>query len=186
MSDNVDAEALKAAPGREPPHPGMVWIPGGEFMMGSDNAYPEEAPAHRVRVGGFWMDIFTVTNAEFERFVAATGYVTLAEKPADASDYPGAKPEMRAPSSVIFRKPAGPVDMRNHYNWWVYVAGANWRHPRGPASTIKKLMDHPSSSRLRTRPLMRRGAESDCPPRRSGSSPRAVACPAPCIAGATS
>jgi formylglycine-generating enzyme required for sulfatase activity len=89
------------------------------------------------------MDVVTVTNAEFERFVAATGYVTLAEKPANAAEYPGAKPEMLAPSSTIFKKPAGPVDMRNHYNWWVYVAGANWRHPRGPASSIRKMADHP-------------------------------------------
>ena len=69
----------------------MVWIPGGEFLMGSDNHYPEEAPAHRVRVDGFWMDTFTVTNRDFERFVAATGYVTLAEKPANPADYPGAQ-----------------------------------------------------------------------------------------------
>ena len=95
------------------------------------------------RVDGFWMDRFTVTNAEFARFVTATGYVTLAERPADPADYPGAKPEMLSPVSTMFRKPAGPVDMRNHYNWWVYVPGANWRHPRGPASTIRKLMDHP-------------------------------------------
>ncbi|MDX8495344.1 formylglycine-generating enzyme family protein [Mesorhizobium sp. VK22B] len=121
----------------------MVWIPGGQFMMGSDSAYQEEAPAHRVRVDGFWMDRCTVTNTEFERFVADTGYVSLAEKPANAADYPGAKPEMLAPSSIIFKKPSRPVDMRNHYNWWVYVAGANWRHPRGPASTIHKLGDHP-------------------------------------------
>lgn len=124
-------------------HPGMLWIPGGEFLMGADNAYPEEAPAHRVRVDGFWMDRFAVTNAEFEQFVAETGYVTLAEKPANPVDYPGAKPNMLSPSSTIFKKPAGTVDIRNHYNWWVYVAGANWRHPRGPASSIRKLMDHP-------------------------------------------
>ena len=122
----------------------MVWIPGGEFLMGADGAYPEEAPAHRVRVDGFWMDRFTVTNADFERFVAETGYVTLAEKPANPADYDGALPDMLAPSSTIFKKPAGPVDMRNHYNWWAYVAGANWRHPRGPASSIRKIMDHPA------------------------------------------
>ena len=125
------------------PYPGMVWIPGGEFLMGSDRHYPEEAPAHRVRVGGFWIDKFTVTNADFTRFVEATGHVTVAEKPANPDDYPGAKPEMLAPSSSMFKKPPGPVDMNNHYNWWVYVKGANWRHPRGPASSIKKLADHP-------------------------------------------
>lgn len=136
------AEAATAAAG-PPPHPGMVWIPGGTFLMGADGHYPEEAPAHRVRVDGFWMDVHTVTNADFTRFVEATGHVTLAERPADPADYPGALPDQLAPSSVMFRKPAGPVDMTNHYNWWVYVKGANWRHPRGPASHIRKLMDHP-------------------------------------------
>lgn len=121
----------------------MVWVPGGEFRMGSDSHYPEEAPVHRVHVDGFWMDVVTVTNRQFSEFVNATGYVTLAEKPANLEDYPGARPEMLTPSSTVFRKPAGPVDRGNHYNWWIYVAGANWRHPRGPASSIHKLMDHP-------------------------------------------
>lgn len=125
------------------PFAGMVWVPGGEFMMGSDLHYAEEAPAHRVRVDGFWMDVFTVTNRDFERFVAATGHVTLAERPADPANYPGAVPDLLVPSSTMFRKPAGPVDIGNQYNWWVYVAGANWRHPRGPASSIRKVMDHP-------------------------------------------
>ncbi len=128
---------------RTAPFDNMVWIPGGEFRMGSDNHYPEEAPAHRVRVNGFWMDKFTVTNRDFARFVEATGYVTLAERPANPEDYPGALPEMLAPSSTMFKKPSSPVDMSNHFNWWVYVRGANWRNPRGPASTIKKLGDHP-------------------------------------------
>lgn len=121
----------------------MLWIPGGEFLMGSDRFYPEEAPAHRARVDGFWMDRFTVTNRQFERFVADTGHVTLAEKPANPDDYPGALPGMLAPSSTMFRKPKGPVDLANHYNWWTYVPGADWRHPRGPASSIRNLMDHP-------------------------------------------
>ena len=123
--------------------PDMVWIEGGEFLMGSDRFYPEEAPAHRVKVSGFHMDRFTVTNRDFERFVAATGHVTLAERPADPADYPGARPEMLAPSSTMFKKPAHRVDIGNHYNWWTYVKGADWRHPRGPASTIRKIMDHP-------------------------------------------
>jgi sulfatase modifying factor 1 len=121
----------------------MVWLPGGEFLIGSDRHYPEEAPAHRVKVDGFWIDRFTVTNRDFEKFVSETGYVTLAEKPVDPDDYPGALPEMLSPSSTVFRKPAGPVDIRNPYNWWTYVPGANWRHPRGPASSIAKLKDHP-------------------------------------------
>lgn len=121
----------------------MAWIPGGTYLMGSDSHYPEEKPAHRVRVDGFWMDRFTVTNRDFALFVEATGYVTLAEKPADPSDYPDALPSLLVPSSTMFKKPAGPVDMGDAYNWWVYVRGANWRHPRGPASSIKKIMDHP-------------------------------------------
>lgn len=127
----------------DPPAPGMVWIPGGAFVMGSDRHYPEEAPAHRVRVDGFWMDAHTVTNRAFSAFVEATGYVTFAERPADPADYPDARPEMLAPSSSMFKKPAGPVDMANQYNWWVYVRGADWRHPKGAASSIGKLLDHP-------------------------------------------
>jgi formylglycine-generating enzyme required for sulfatase activity len=121
----------------------MSWIAGGEFLMGSDRHYPEEAPAHRVSVDGFWIDTHTVTNRDFARFVEATGYVTLAERPADPADYPGAKPEMLAPSSVVFKKPRQRVDLTDHFNWWVYVRGADWRHPRGPASSIKGLADHP-------------------------------------------
>jgi formylglycine-generating enzyme required for sulfatase activity len=122
---------------------GMVWIPGGTFMMGSDRHYPEEAPAHRVTVDGFWMDIEPVTNAAFSRFVEATKYVTVAERPANPADYPGAKPELLAPSSVVFAKPNQRVDMRNPYNWWTYVPGADWRHPRGPQTSITGLEPHP-------------------------------------------
>jgi formylglycine-generating enzyme required for sulfatase activity len=140
MSDFEDA--TRTAPGA-PPAEGMVWIPGGTFRMGSDDHYPEEAPAHNVAVDGFWMSRYAVTNAEFKRFAEETGYVTVAEKPADPANYPGAKPQMLVPSSVMFKKPPGRVDLANHYNWWVYVPGADWRHPRGPASNIRKLMDHP-------------------------------------------
>jgi len=129
---------LRAGPAGE-----MALIPGGTFTMGSNAHYPEEAPAHRVTVGPFRMDRHTVTNKEFRRFVNTTGYVTLAEKPANAADYPGAKPEMLAPSSVVFRKADGPIDLRNPYNWWTYVAGADWRHPRGPDSSLQGLWDHP-------------------------------------------
>jgi formylglycine-generating enzyme required for sulfatase activity len=122
---------------------GMAWIPGGSFLMGSDRHYPEEAPAHSVAVGGFWIDRCAVTNLEFERFVSATGYVTLAERPADPRDYPGASHDALAPASSMFKKPAHPVDTRNLSNWWVYVRGTNWRHPRGPASSIRKLANHP-------------------------------------------
>src|SRR5437762_2267284 len=107
----------------EPPFADMVRIPGGTFFMGSDKHYPEEAPAHRVSVGGFWMDKYTVTNGEFAKFVEATAYVTLAEKPANLDDYPGAKPELLAPSSVMFRKPPRGTGLGNHYEWWIYVRG---------------------------------------------------------------
>jgi formylglycine-generating enzyme required for sulfatase activity len=143
MNDSTQRPSLfNAAPGAAPA-PNMHWIPGGTFRMGSDKHYPEEAPAHSASVRGFWMDCYAVTNADFKLFVDATGYKTLAERPANPEDYPGAKPEMLAPSSVMFKKTKGPVDLRNHYNWWVYVPGADWRHPRGPASNIRTLMDHP-------------------------------------------
>ena len=122
---------------------GMARIPGGTFLMGSDRHYPEEAPAHKVSVRPFWIDTHAVTNRDFRRFVEGTGYVTLAEKPANPDDYPGAKPEMLVPSSVMFQKSEGPVDLKNHYNWWTYVAGADWRHPRGPESSLDELWDHP-------------------------------------------
>jgi formylglycine-generating enzyme required for sulfatase activity len=127
----------------DPPFPDMAWIPGGTFMMGSDRHYAEEAPAHRVSVGGFWMDKFAVTNAQFRRFVAATGHVTLAERPPDPTDYPGAKSEMLVAASVVFRKAPRPVDLRDRYNWWTYIPGADWRHPAGPDSSISGLDDHP-------------------------------------------
>jgi len=121
----------------------MVWIAGGTFLMGSDRHYPEEAPAHNVKVDGFWIDPYTVTNDDFKRFVRETGYVTLAEKPAKAEDYPGAKPELLEPSSVVFKRPTTTVDMRNAYNWWTYVKGADWRHPRGPGTSTHGLGRHP-------------------------------------------
>jgi formylglycine-generating enzyme len=130
------------APDRAP-FPEMIWIPGGTYTMGSDVHYPEEAPAHPVTVDGFWMDETAVTNAEFRRFVEATGHVTSAERPANPDDYPGAKAEMLVPASVVFRRPAYRVDLSNHFEWWAYVPGANWRHPWGPESSIDGLDDHP-------------------------------------------
>ena len=140
MKSTSEAETK---PDRSASHADMLWIPGGTFRMGSDSHYPEEAPAHQVKVGGFWMDRYSVTNAEFKRFVEATGYVTLAEKPANAVDYPGARPELLVPSSVVFQKTPGPVDTRNAYNWWAYIAGADWRHPRGKGSSLQGLWKHP-------------------------------------------
>ncbi len=143
-SSTRDAKPVRGpAPPGKPPAEGMAWVPGGTFLMGSDHHYPEEAPAHRVTVSGFWIDRYVVTNADFRRFVEATGYVTLAERPVNPADYPGAKPALLEPSAVVFRKTAGPVDLRHPHNWWTYVRGANWRHPRGPGTTLQGLWKHP-------------------------------------------
>jgi formylglycine-generating enzyme required for sulfatase activity len=122
----------------------MEWIPGGTFLMGSDRHYPEEGPAHQVTVDGFWIDRTPVTNAMFRCFVEATGHVTLAERPPSAADYPGARPELLVPASIVFVRPARPVDLGNHYNWWQLVPGADWRHPLGPSTSLEGLDDHPA------------------------------------------
>jgi sulfatase modifying factor 1 len=121
----------------------MVWIPDGTFLMGSDTHYPEEAPAHRVSVDGFWIDRHTVTNRQFARFVADTGHSTVAEQVPDPADYPGAKPELLIAASTVFVAPPQRVDLANPYNWWTYVPGADWRHPQGRGSTVEDKADHP-------------------------------------------
>jgi len=121
----------------------MAFIPGGTFRMGSDNHYPEEAPAHRVTVGDFWIDRTPVTNREFRKFVNATGHVTLAEVTPEPKDYPGALPHMLKPASLVFTPPRHPVDMRDWTQWWTFKFGANWRRPYGPRSSIKGRDDHP-------------------------------------------
>jgi formylglycine-generating enzyme len=123
--------------------PGMAWIAGGEFLMGSDDFYPEERPAHLVTVDGFWMDTGPVTAAEFGRFVAATGYQTVAEQPLRADDYQDADPALLVPGSLVFRRTAGPVDTRDFCQWWAYVPGACWRYPEGPGSTLRGKDRHP-------------------------------------------
>jgi len=110
--------------------------------MGSNHHYAEEAPEHRVRVDGFWMDQSPVTNADFQKFVNETGYITFAEIPPDPVDYPGALPEMLHPGSVVFIKPRKRVDL-NVCTWWHFVMGADWRHPLGPDSSIAGLEKHP-------------------------------------------
>jgi formylglycine-generating enzyme len=121
----------------------MVWIPGGEFLMGSENFYPEEHPVRRVAVDGFWMDEHPVTVAEFRRFVAGTGHVTVAERPPDPSDVPDADLDQLVPGSLVFHKTPGPVDLRDFRNWWSYVPGASWRHPEGPGSNLGGRDRHP-------------------------------------------
>ncbi len=131
-----------------PPPPGMVWIPGGAFLMGTDDPrFPEAHPVHRVVVGGFWMDETEVTNAQFEPFVRATGYVTVAERQPDPSEFPGLDPEKvrnLKPFSLVFAPPvAADVPLDDSRRWWSDVQGANWRHPEGPASGIENRMNHP-------------------------------------------
>jgi formylglycine-generating enzyme required for sulfatase activity len=125
------------------PAGGMAWVEGGPFRMGSDHHYAEEAPARRVVVDGFWIDPIPVTNAEFARFVDATGWVTSAESAPDPADYPGAQPEMLVPASLVFMPTGGPVDLSSPHNWWRYTPGADWRHPLGPQSSNRGLEDHP-------------------------------------------
>jgi formylglycine-generating enzyme required for sulfatase activity len=121
----------------------MVWIEGGEFRMGSDAHYPEEAPAHRVRVNGFFIDPSPVTNRQFAAFVAATRYRTVAERAPNPADYPGALPHMLVPGSLVFHKTQGPVDVRDISNWWEWKPGAYWRHPEGKGSSVAAKLDHP-------------------------------------------
>ncbi len=122
---------------------GMVFVPGGTFTMGSDHHYPEERPAHRAKVDGFWMDETPVTNSAFARFVAETGYVTFAEIAPDPRDYPGILPEMLKPGSLVFTPPGRPVNLANVAEWWAFTFGADWRHPYGPGSSLRGLEDHP-------------------------------------------
>ncbi len=122
---------------------GMVCIPGGTFHIGSDKHYAEEMPAHRVTVDAFRIDPHPVTNRQFREFVRATGHVTFAEIAPDAKDYPGALPHMIYAGSLVFTPPAQPVDLRDWGQWWIFLKGADWRHPYGPKSNINGLDNHP-------------------------------------------
>lgn len=134
----------------EPAPAGMVWIPGGEFSMGTLDPTPEicggpdvmldARPIHRVRVKGFWMDAHEVTNGEFARFVAATGYVTVAERPLDPKDFPGVPREHLQPGSAVFVPTTNP---HGALSWWEFRTGASWRHPEGPGSDLRGRERHP-------------------------------------------
>ncbi|MGH1527178.1 formylglycine-generating enzyme family protein [Leifsonia sp. L25] len=121
----------------------MVHIDGGTFLMGSVEFYPDEQPVHARTVGDYLIDRYAVTNADFARFVDATGYVTVAERPMDPADYPGVAPQDLVPGSLVFTATAGPVDLRDWRQWWRWEPGARWRHPEGPESGIEDRMDHP-------------------------------------------
>jgi formylglycine-generating enzyme required for sulfatase activity len=120
-----------------------VPIPGGDFLVGSDSHYPEEAPTRRVTVDGFGIDAVPVTNREFAAFVDATGYRTVAERPLDPRHYPGAPAENLQPGSMVFTPTQGPVDLRHLSQWWRWLPGACWRAPEGPGSAVDDRADHP-------------------------------------------
>lgn len=121
----------------------MVRLEGGTFRMGSEAHYPEEGPVVEATVKPFEIDRYAVTNRQFAAFVADTGYVTVAERPLDPSDFPGADLASLEPGSLVFTPTVGPVDLRNWRQWWRWVPGASWRHPQGPDSTIDERLDHP-------------------------------------------
>jgi formylglycine-generating enzyme required for sulfatase activity len=137
--------ACPESPRRPPPGEapsGMVWIPGGTFLMGSEH-FPEARPVHRVTVDGFWIDSTEVTNAAFQKFVEATGYRTVAERSPDPEQFPGVPAEKLVPFSAVFHPPAEAVALDDALRWWEPVPGADWRHPEGPGSSIEARMDHP-------------------------------------------
>jgi sulfatase modifying factor 1 len=121
----------------------LVELPGGDFLMGSDRHYPEEAPQHERHVKPFAIERHPVTNAQFAEFVAATGYVTVAERELDPAEFPSADPADLVPGSLVFTPTSGPVDLRDWRQWWRWVPGALWRHPFGPDSSIYDRLDHP-------------------------------------------
>ncbi|MDB5390021.1 MAG: hypothetical protein JWM11_5667 [Planctomycetaceae bacterium] len=133
--------------------PGMVWIPGGEFTMGTDSELgrPEEKPAHRVRVNSFWIDETEVTNSQFQAFVDATGYVTTAEKAPTLDEVlaqlpvgtPAPTHDKLVAGSLVFTMTDGPVDLQDYTQWWKWTQGANWRHPEGPDSDLQGREQHP-------------------------------------------
>lgn len=129
------------------PRAGMVWTPGGVFTMGDDDERPEERRAHRVAVSGFWIDRHEVTNAQFARFVAATGHRTVAERGTDPALRPGPSPdlppELLRPGSMVFSPPERAADLAEPGRWWRYVPGASWREPEGPGSSIAGRENHP-------------------------------------------
>jgi len=134
-------------------HEGMVWIPGGTFSMGGDNdqARQDEFPKHQVKLNGFFMDITEVTNAQFAKFVAATGYITTAEKDINwdelkkqlPSDTPKPDAEALKAASLVFVPTSGEVSLQDYSQWWNWSHGANWKHPQGKESTIAGKDDFP-------------------------------------------
>jgi formylglycine-generating enzyme required for sulfatase activity len=162
----------------------MVWIPGATFLMGSDRHYPEEAPARKATVNGFWIDACPVTNREFGTFVRKTGYVTVAERAPDPADYP----DLLAPFSSVFVAPDHRfVSLADPYACWRLVRGADWRHPLGPGSSIRHMPDHPAVHVAWADVLAYAFWEvSRSPRKQNGNWPRAAVLTAPSSPGETS
>jgi formylglycine-generating enzyme len=121
----------------------MLWLPGAPHRVGSDEHHAEEGPSRRVAVDGFWIDTYEVTNERFAAFVSDTAYRTLAERPLDPADFPGAPAENLVPGSLVFRRARGPVDLRRIERWWAWTPGACWHRPEGPGSSVDGRPDHP-------------------------------------------
>jgi sulfatase modifying factor 1 len=121
----------------------MVLVPGGTTVIGNDHYYPEERPLRDVTVGDVWFDRHPVTNAEFARFVDATGHSTVPEQELDPADFPGADPALLVPGSQVFTLTAGPVHLGDWTQWWRWQPGAQWRMPDGPGSSWEESPDHP-------------------------------------------
>lgn len=120
----------------------MVYVPAGSFTMGSEE-FADSQPLHDVQIDGFWIDEHEVTNSQFSRFVQATGYQTVAERPLNPEDFPTVPLDLLVPGSAVFTPPDSQLSLNDYTNWWTYVAGANWRHPEGPGSTIEGREGHP-------------------------------------------
>jgi formylglycine-generating enzyme required for sulfatase activity len=132
---------------------GMVWIPGGDFIMGSDepDTYEHERPAHRVRVKGFWMDETEVTNEQFRTFIEATNYITVAERKPVWEDLrkqlppytPKPPDSILVPGALVFHSSGGSVMLNDLSLWWKWTKGADWKHPEGPQSNLYGKESHP-------------------------------------------
>jgi len=144
---SLETTIANTAPAPSPAPAGMVWIPGGEFSMGTNESCEslcslpgvtrDAVPIHRVYVDGFWMDATEVTNEQYQAFVTATGYVTVAERAPTQEEFPTAPPENLVAGSTVFTPTKEPVALDNYFQWWSYVRGANWRHPLGPDSDLR-------------------------------------------------
>ena len=121
----------------------MALIEGGRFHMGSDRFYPEEAPVRAVEIGSFLIDIHPVTNRQFAEFVRETNHVTVAERPPDPADFPGAPREKLKPGALVFKPSSRPIPTDDWSQWWTYKRGAQWRRPEGKGNVFAGRLDHP-------------------------------------------